>query len=72
MKPIKIINICAVQYGISYFEVKIENEGYVYFVNIPLHYTKTKGITKTLRGFKKLRAWLETKEGQEYLHNCKC
>jgi hypothetical protein len=63
----EIDNICMVKWGISYFEVRVKKDNRLWFIKIPLSYLRKNNITKTLRGYKKLRVWLESEEGQEYL-----
>jgi hypothetical protein len=54
--------------GLRFFEVHLRNEENrcVGIVNMFLDSLKAKGVVKTLNGFKKLNAWLETEEGLAY------
>lgn len=55
---------CHDVYGVKWFEVRIEGFG---SIDIMLQTAKALGITKTLNGTKKLRAWLQTEEGKAYI-----
>lgn len=60
-----ILNIaCNNVLGVKWFEIQIEGIG---SVEIMLDTLKGFGVTKTLNGTKKLRAWLQTEEGRAYV-----
>lgn len=66
---LKIDNICANNiFGMKFFELKIVDEqGYVEFVNVNLSKLKELNVTKSMNGFKKVRSWAESEEGQKFL-----
>ncbi|MED1918897.1 hypothetical protein [Brevibacillus sp. DP1.3A] len=55
---------CNDVFGVKWFEVRIEGIGNV---EIMLDTMKGFGVTKTLNGTKKLRAWLQTEEGKVFV-----
>jgi len=59
-----------VQWGISYWEIHgYDQQGYVIkVINFPLEIAKRMGITKTLRGTKKMDAWLNSEKGLRLLN----
>lgn len=54
--------------GIRFFEVHLRNEEnqLIGIVKMFINSLSEKGVVKTLNGFKKLNAWLETDEGLQY------
>ncbi|MBG9945241.1 hypothetical protein ABE237_13540 [Brevibacillus formosus] len=55
---------CNEVFRVKWFEVRIEGIGNV---EIMLDTIKGFGVTKTLNGTKKLRAWLQTEEGKAFV-----
>lgn len=55
---------CNDVFGVKWFEVQIEGIGNV---EIMLETMKGFGVTKTLNGTKKLRAWIQTEEDRAYV-----
>jgi hypothetical protein len=60
---IRSVTCCDV-FGVKYFEVSIEGIG---IVEVLLDDMRRLGVTKTLNGTKKLREWLQTDAGKEYI-----
>ncbi|MED3562380.1 hypothetical protein [Bacillus xiapuensis] len=66
---LKVDNICANNiFGMRFFEIKlVDEQGYVNFVNVNLSKLKELNVTKSMNGFKKVRTWAESEEGQKFL-----
>lgn len=66
---LKVDNICANNiFGMRFFELKLVDEnGFVDFINVPLSKLKELNVTKSMNGFKKVRSWAESEEGQKFL-----
>jgi hypothetical protein len=66
---LEVKNICANNiYGMKFFEIKlVDEQGFVKFVNVNLSKLKELNVTKSMNGFKKVRTWAESEEGQKFL-----
>lgn len=66
---LKVDNICANNiFGLKFFEIRlIDERGYYKSINVYLSTLKELNVTKSMNGFKKVRAWAESEEGQKYL-----
>jgi hypothetical protein len=62
-------NICANNlYGMRFFEIyMVDDQGYRKSVNVSLSKLKELNVTKSMNGFKKVRSWAESEEGQKFL-----
>jgi hypothetical protein len=66
---LKVHNICANNiWGLKFFEIQlVDKQGFVHRINVYLSTLKELNVTKSLNGFKKVRAWAESEEGQKFL-----
>jgi hypothetical protein len=66
---LKVNNICANNiFGLKFFEIQlIDKQGFVHRINVYLSTLKELNVTKSLNGFKKVRAWAESEKGQKFL-----
>lgn len=66
---LKVSNICAINlYGMKFFEIRlVDEQGYLKSINVSLSKLKELNVTKSMNGFKKVRTWAESEEGQDYL-----
>ncbi|GGD05210.1 hypothetical protein [Pontibacillus salipaludis] len=62
-----------VRWGISYWEVHgYDQQGsLIKIINFPLAMAKRLGVTKTLRGTKKMNNWLNSEKGLQMLNQTK-
>jgi hypothetical protein len=66
---LEVKNICANNlYGMRFFEIYlVDEQGYRKSTNVNLSKLKELNVTKSMNGFKKVRAWAESEEGQRFL-----
>jgi hypothetical protein len=66
---LEVKNICANNlFGMKFFEIYlIDKDGYRKSINVSLSKLKELNITKAMNGFKKVRTWAESEEGQKFL-----
>lgn len=68
MNNIVIKRICANQYGArKWFEVRIQCDDRIRTIDLDLEEMKKLGVTKSLNGTKKLREWLLSDNGYNYI-----
>lgn len=66
---LKVKNICANNiFGMRFFEIYlVDEQGFRKSINISLSKLKELNVTKSMNGFKKVRTWAESEEGQSFL-----
>jgi hypothetical protein len=66
---LKVNNICANNiFGLKFFEIQlVDKQRFVHRINVYLSTLKELNVTKSLNGFKKVRVWAESEEGQKFL-----